>query len=208
MIHQDLKKSELFVLLSCAFLLIAIQINRKYVENPPIITLSEGNKNYRFPSGSDDISFRYEMKLKQEIIPYIDSLSERYNCNAIQIIGHTSGRGLSEKRFPSSSLDENLAKSLYRSKELSPGSNVDLGMMRAVAVMKVLQSSTQEGFLGNIDFWLPYSAGQLIKMDGKLIEYNSIANDRLSDHDSRRRVEIRLFRIANIERIEKRFMRR
>lgn len=194
---EHLKQSELFVLLACAFLLVAIQINKKYVENPPIITLSEGDENYRFHSGSDEISHQYERKLRQEIIPYLDSLSKKHNCNAVQIIGHTSGKGLSKERFPKSNLDECLAESLYRDETLSPSTNVDLGMMRAVAVMKVLQSSTKDGFLENIEYWFPYSAGQLIKTDGKLIEYEAIPTDRRSDHDKRRRVEIRLFRIVD-----------
>lgn len=194
MIGEHLKKSELFVLLSIAFLLVAVQINKKYVENPPIITLSEGNENYRFSSGSDGISRTYRNKLCGEIAPYLDSLSIEYNCNAIQIIGHTSGKVLKDEKFPESNLDEHLAESVYQSVDLKPSSNVDLGMMRAVAIMKELKGMTEQGYLKNIHYWFPYSAGQLIETNGELIDLGSIWLDRDRDPADRRRVEIRLFR--------------
>jgi hypothetical protein len=194
MTSEHLKQSELVLLLAFIFLLIAIKINKEYVENPPIITLSEDDENYRFESASDEVSDRYDEKLRKEIIPYLDSLSIVYKCNAIQIIGHTSGRGLNQKKFAKSNLDDHLSESLYSETELLPSSNVDLGMMRATAIMKILRSSTKEGLLENIKYWFPYSAGQLVKTDGKLIEFEAILRDKNWDHNQRRRVEIRLFR--------------
>lgn len=170
------------------------------IDTPPLITLSEEDENYKFASGSDHISIRYEKKLYEDIVPHLEELSLKYDCNAIQIIGHTSGQALSQRHFPRSNLDKHLIEKLHTETSLMPGSNVDLGMMRAVAVMKVLQKNRHDGHLSAIEYWFPYSAGPIINTDGKIIKKLHIKNDQLQDDPERRRVEIRLFRFEENNR--------
>ena len=66
---------------------------------------------------------------------------------------------------------------------------MDLGMMRALAVLNVLKDSQLEGALQEIDFFLPYSAGQFIDEN-----YQLSLDASESSNSSRRRIEIRLTR--------------
>ena len=74
---------------------------------------------------------------------------------------------------------------------MTPGSNLDLGMMRALAIIELLQKSRSEGWLKRIAYFFPYSAGQAIGLDKKIILEDTDIEDRV-----RRRIEIRLLRSA------------
>ena len=197
--NNDLKQSEIFVFLALIFMLLAVDNASKLRENPPIITLSEEDEDFRFESGSAQLKEGYLIKLTEEIIPKIDSLSHAFECDAIQIIGHTSGSpvGSGGQSKYSSNLDSYLAETLHGPcQQLRAGSNVDLGMLRALSVMKVFRQyrDEKEKTLANIKYWLPYSAGPLILENGELIPRQSVVADRGMDHASRRRIEIRLFK--------------
>ena len=109
---------------------------------------------------------------------YLTSL--RNAIDFIQVIGHTDGEGINLK----SNLDKTLeivAQGKVPVSKLIPGSNADLGLMRALAVVQELQ---QTG-LQNVEF-RAYSAAQLYLASGNLAPVN-----RKPD-ETRRRIEIRL----------------
>lgn len=133
-----LKQSELFVLLAMILLIFTVPFRNNYPKIPPVITLSEEDESFRFESGSDEISPEYGAKLLFEIFPKIDSISRQYDCNAIQVIGHTSGFPV--RNTDSTNLDELLTSSIYNYTEpLKANSNADLGLMRAVSVIRYLR---------------------------------------------------------------------
>ncbi|OQX97709.1 MAG: hypothetical protein B6I24_07855 [Bacteroidetes bacterium 4572_128] len=61
--------------------------------------------------------------------------------------------------------------------------------MRSVSVTFFLKKFQNKERLKDIKYWLPYSAGQLVKLDYNL---DDDYNNKLDD--SRRRIEIKLFR--------------
>ncbi|MEL7409409.1 MAG: hypothetical protein AAFN00_21095, partial [Cyanobacteria bacterium J06558_2] len=100
----------------------------------------------------------------------------------IQIIGHTDGQETNTNRFESN-LDKTLetaAQGKQPTADLTPGSNADLGLMRALAVVQELQNLG----LKNAKF-RAYSAAQLYLSSGEPAPV-----DRQPD-ESRRRIEIR-----------------
>lgn len=155
----------------------------KYQDNPPIIILSENNENHRFELGSAIVPEDLRNELEKKIIPELGKWSEQYNCNAIMIIGHTDGVELSRK---SSNLDSYINESVDDDEvnSLKAGSNMDLGIMRAISVMNVLRKQ-KNGTLSRIRYWLPYSAGQLInEKDSIITEYDG------KESKIRRKIEI------------------
>lgn len=194
-----LEQAEIFVILAFVFVLVAADITSQFQENPPIITLSEADEAFKFSTASDQLTPTFLKKLEEEIIPKVDSLSKHYNCDAIQFIGHTSGtptRRADSSGRRSSNLDYKLTNAIYNPQvSLVQGSNVDLGMMRAVAIMRVfLQNKDSQGMLDKIKYMHPYSAGQVITVDGMLLPMSDISKDQKLEIDARRRIEIRLFK--------------
>jgi flagellar motor protein MotB len=194
---EDLKQAELFVFLAMVFLIGMFVVSARRgdvplapeTDQPPIIMLSEENDEYRFDLGSAEIPDVFREALEEEIVPLLDELSRRYRCDTLEIVGHTDGVRMCKAL---STLDEELVGALHSdyTRELVAGSNLDLGMMRAIAIVKILRESQNVGWLGNVKYILPYSAGQLIEVDRSLVrEVNDMSDDR-----SRRRIEIRLLR--------------
>jgi hypothetical protein len=196
---EFLKQSEIFAFLA-AFFLIAIILQQKEAErqrgsqeNPPIIRMSEEDESYRFELGSADVSPRFRQAIEKEIIPKLNERSRKFACDAIEVVGHTDGVNVTERR---SNLDEKLAASLGSDAALLPGSNMDLGMMRAMAVIRILKANRDAGRLKGVNYFFPYSAGQMIMPDQRLTEADAKTPDR-----GRRRIEIRLLK-ASMRRIE------
>jgi len=230
-----LKQTELFVLLAMILLLLTVPFRNNYPKVPPVINLSEEDENFRFASGSATISPDYGRKLLVDVIPKIDSLSKQYDCNAIQVIGYTSGFPV--RNTDSSNIDELLVYSIYHHKIhhtrelLKANSNADLGIMRAVAVIQYFRFYKHFGGsffspknsgekettwkdtlsqklqlnsplvlndslppLGEIEYFFPLSAAQLILEDGHLVDSLHIEKDLELNLPSRRRIEIRLLR--------------
>ncbi|GGA32740.1 hypothetical protein [Okeania sp. KiyG1] len=101
----------------------------------------------------------------------------------VQIIGHTDGE--QNNRFQVSNLDDRLEKVIGNDNinNLTPASNVDLGLMRALAVVKELEKNPRLKQLG-LKF-RAYSAAQLYLPSG---EY---ARVECYPDQTRRRIEIR-----------------
>lgn len=159
-------------------------LENKYQENPPIIILSEENEHYRFELGSAVIPQALKKELNSSIIPKLDEWSNKYDCDAIMVIGHTDGVEIKDKY---SNLDKYLNESLTRMNlsALNPGSNVDLGMMRAIAVLNELRKNQNTNTLERIKYWLPYSGGQLILTNDMLATYYDNTENK-----QRRKIEI------------------
>lgn len=157
-------------------------------ENPPIIILSERNQNYRFAVGSAEISDSFKQALDERIIPVLNRQSKRCNCDAIEVIGHTDSLPVNSGR---SNLDEKLISAFNQEQtpNLVPGSNLDLGMMRALSIIRYLKQAQKQGKLTQIKYFLPYSAGQMLKPNHTLD-----TSPQKTENERRRRIEMRLLK--------------
>lgn len=158
---------------------------------PPIIVIPD-NVAFRFPAGSATLSPALKQYIWGGLYTEIERNKTKYNIDTIEIIGHTDGQPNSNAR---SNLDNNLEQSVAsnRLNQLSAGSNADLGLMRALAIvneLKVIQK--QPGKLDGLQF-RAYSAAQLYQLDGRLAPVN-----RRSD-DTRRRIEVRFTKLGATE---------
>jgi outer membrane protein OmpA-like peptidoglycan-associated protein len=174
--------SNAFMILSL-FLLLALfqsynliskleEANRKLQTATPIVI--------EFQSGSAELNPALKTYIRQRIIPAIETITKDREIDFIQVIGHTDGQGIQK----TSNLDKNIESVASRKqsvKMLVPGSNTDLGLMRALAVVQEIEST---GKLKNVKF-RAFSAGQLYLPSGKLAAVNRDADA------SRRRIEIR-----------------
>ena len=153
--------------------------NEKLKSYAPII-IDEKSGQFQFPSGRAEVTSDLQKYIETEIIPEIENATRQGNIDFIQVIGHTDGQATRS----SSNLDIGLTTVATGSQTISSlkaGSNADLGLMRAVAVVQLLQRT--QGF-EQVKF-RAYSAAQLYLPSGKLATSNQSADD------SRRRIEIR-----------------
>ena len=156
-------------------------------DKPPIITLDEAS-GYTFDSGSASLSPSFERALKEVIVPKLNNILSEYNVDVIEVIGHTDGQIVTVKK---SNLDqelENVVLGRGSIDSLSYGSNVDLGLIRAIAVAKFIKLNAS-GKLGNVNYRF-YSAAQLIPPSGMLQNANRDADA------TRRRIELRFTRLT------------
>jgi flagellar motor protein MotB len=164
-----------FLLLS---LFQALALNKSLQSVSPII-IDEKSGKFKFKSGSAELPLELKKRIDADI-PKIRAITKERKIEFIQVIGHTDGQSINN----SSNLDQKLelaARGKQPVGKLQAGSNSDLGLMRAIAVIQALQKSGQ---LKNIDF-RAYSAAQLYLPSGKLAPVNRSADG------SRRRIEIR-----------------
>ena len=153
---------------------------------PPIVKLSEEDTKFRFDSGSAALSATFRAAIRTEVAPLISKLSADCRCDLMEVVGHTD-----EVRVDgASTLDDKLVAAVAhgRTRGLSAGSNIDLGMMRAAAIVSEL-SDYRDSLFPTVRRMIPLSAGQLVATSGAIITETGYANDR-----SRRRIEIRLTR--------------
>ncbi|AFZ30213.1 hypothetical protein Glo7428_1655 [Gloeocapsa sp. PCC 7428] len=156
-------------------------------KSPPPILVIEDEGAYRFASGSAEIPPAMNAYIKNKIVPEIERNTKEYQINVVEIIGHTDGQGNGNA---TNNLDQNLEKVANASipvSQLKAGSNADLGLMRALAVVRILHDLQSKGQLKGLKF-RAYSAAQLILPDGNFASVN-----RKPDA-TRRRIEIRFTR--------------
>jgi outer membrane protein OmpA-like peptidoglycan-associated protein len=154
------------------------QANKRLQSASPII-IDESSGNFKFKSGSAELNPQLKKYIFTKISPDIQKILQAREINFIQVIGHTDGEGISNNSNIDKSL-EIVAQGLQPVSKLSAGSNADLGLMRALAVVQELQKTG----LKNVEF-RAYSAAQLYLPSGKLASI-----DRQPD-ETRRRIEIR-----------------
>lgn len=167
---------------------------------PPHIILSE-TRGFSFPSGSSRLSPEFRDKLEKDVVDRIQQAIDAYGINLIEVIGHTDGVPVKRGSREIDSALEAMAREPYeegRTPRAVQGSNTDLGMLRALEVVKFLQHLRGRGRLAGIDpatGFRAYSSGQLTTVDGRLADAAS-----RDDDPARRRIEIRLTRLG--ERIQ------
>ncbi len=156
---------------------------------PPIIVIRDTGA-YQFSSGSAQLPDALETYVRNQLVPQIEANAAAYNINVIEIIGHTDGQ---PNNAGSSNLDRSLpqvAAGTTQVNQLVPGSNADLGLMRALAVVQILQTIQRtEGKLQGLQF-RPYSAAQLVSPTG------DFGNVNPNPDETRRRIEIRFTRLG------------
>lgn len=152
-------------------------------EWPPIITLSEANKNF-FQSGSAELTVAFADKLNTSISKQIAENLAAYGADIVEVIGHTDEQPLSR---PKSNMDGNSIAVLSSQKPVSalePADNAGLGLARAISVANVLKSNAS---LSGVTV-LPLSAAQLI------LPGDTLTAGEAGNVESRRRIEIRIRR--------------
>ena len=164
-----------------------LTLAQKAIDAPPILVI-EDQGDYRFASGSAEIPKPMDDYIRDKIVPEIESNTKKYQIDIVEIIGHTDGQANGNG---SSNLDLNLEKvasSQEPVRSLRSGSNADLGLMRALAVVRVLRDiQIKNGRLKSLKF-RPYSAAQLILPNGEFASINR------NPDATRRRIEIRFTR--------------
>ena len=151
-----------------------------------VITAAEG---YDFPSGSAELTDALNKYIRNKLLKNIEENIQKYDVNTVVVIGHTDGQPVAD---PFSNLDglvEEVASGNKSIKELQEGSNTDLGLMRALAVVRKLQDiQKSEGRLKSLDplkGFRAYSSGPLTLRNGEFAQPNK------NPDQQRRRIEIR-----------------
>jgi cell division protein FtsB len=180
------------------------ELRRQLHDKPPNIQFSESEKDketYRFGSGSSVMNPDFIKGLRQnEFAKLADEIigreeEGRVKVDTLEIIGHTDGAPLSSDGNLDQKLPEVLAGPLTRISSLTPGSNNDLGLLRALAVREqweyFIDSHEQREILRKIAIRC-YSAGQTILPDAKA---DPGAGDFRKPDARARRIEMRLTRL-------------
>jgi len=171
--------------------LAAADPNRPSNQEAPIITLSENNSAFRFPSGSAQMSPEFQQRLLDDVFPKIQNNSQRYDCDVLMVIGHTDEVQVGEtKRW--SNLDDELTRAYTTGTldALRAGSNTDLGMVRALALVNFFRAHQER--IPGIRYILPYSAGQMIQLNRSLSTTFLNDNNKGIPDETRRRIELQL----------------
>lgn len=180
--------SNAFMILSLFLLLALIQsaeLNRK-LQNAEPIKIDEKSGDFKFDLGKATLTSSLKNHINTNVVRDIKEVmkEKKGTIEFIQVIGYTDGTENDGK----SDLDNKLNKITMKQNfidinSLNPGSNADLGLMRALAVIQEIQKDKS---LDSFDIkFQAYSAGQLYDKDGKFDPAN-----RRDDRD-RRRIEIR-----------------
>lgn len=194
----DLMSNAFLIVILLLFLtIITSSLSRKNQNNdaPPIIIIQDEGA-YRFASGSAEIPPKMLNYILNKIVPEIENRTKEYNINVVEVIGHTDGQ---PNGNVVSNLDDNLGKVVNGKlaiANLRAGSNADLGLMRALAVVKVLRDvQKQQSQLSKLSF-RAYSAAQLILPNGEL------AAGDIGEDATRRRIEIRFTRLGKVRQVK------
>jgi flagellar motor protein MotB len=160
---------------------------------PPVVVI-ENSGDFQFDSGSAELSPKLRNYIQTDLTERIEEITAARDIYIVEIIGHTDGQATFSG---ASNLDENLENVALGEKkvsELYPGSNADLGLMRALEVVKELQAVQKQGRLEGIQF-RAYSAAQLLLPSGEF------ANPTRDADASRRRIEIRFSPLGQAETV-------
>ncbi len=137
----------------------------KKTQPPPniIITAAEG---YDFPSGSSELTPALTNYISDRLVNKIEENIRDYDIDTVVVIGHTDGQPVGSKN---SNIDDTFEKIPINNvpvEKLRANSNAELGLMRALAVVRKLQDIQRQGNrLRGLDSkrgYRAYSAAQLI----------------------------------------------
>ncbi len=161
---------------------------------PPVVVIQDSG-GYQFDSGSASLPKDLANYITVDLVERIERISQQRNLYVVEIIGHTDG----QVNFGGGNLDQQLeevAQGRRSVETLKPGSNADLGLMRALEVVKELQTvQEQTGRLEGVQF-RAYSAAQLQLPTGDFATVN-----RTPDAN-RRRIEIRFSPLGKAETVQ------
>ena len=160
---------------------------------PPVVVIQDSG-GYQFDSGSANLPRELKEYITLDLVDRIERISQQRNLYVVEIIGHTDG----QVNFGNGNLDrqlEEVARGEQPVDRLKPGSNADLGLMRALEVVKQLQAvQEQTGRLKGVQF-RPYSAAQLQLPSG------DFASPNRDPDPNRRRIEIRFSPLGKAETV-------
>ena len=172
----------------------SLQSEIKRLKSAPPVVVIQDSGGYQFDSGSASLPEDLKDYITKDLVDRIERISQQRNLYVVEIIGHTDG----QVNFGNGNLDQQLeqvAKGKQPVDSLRPGSNADLGLMRALEVVKQLQKvQEQTGRLEGVQF-RPYSAAQIQLPTGDFASVN-----RQPDA-SRRRIEIRFSPLGRAETV-------
>lgn len=194
----------LIVLLAMGLVTLAKALNEK----PPLIPLTE-TESFLFPTGSYGLSQDFLDRLDRKYVNEVKPTIKAFDVNVVEVIGHTDGQPSGRRasnldwrlqtvapqgkftKFAGFQSDSNADLDLLLGggsalAGLVPGSNADLGLLRAMAVGQYLQVRLEQDQLP-VQI-RPYSAASLLDPQGN---FNPAAT--VSD-SVRRRIEIRFTR--------------
>lgn len=161
---------------------------------PPVVVIQDSG-GYQFDSGSAKLPDNLKDYITMDLVDRIERISQQRNLYVVEIIGHTDG----QVNFGSGNLDQQLEQVALGKQSvdsLKPGSNADLGLMRALEVVKQLQTvQAQTGRLKGVQF-RPYSAAQVQLPTG------DFASPSRQPDPSRRRIEIRFSPLGKAETVK------
>ncbi|MGB6297715.1 MAG: hypothetical protein WBF90_16245 [Rivularia sp. (in: cyanobacteria)] len=202
---NSLKQAEMFALLAMVFLLMIGYLKQKQStlplleEDPRIILIPSKDLSFEpskaFPKNGPNELRNY---IKDKIVPQIEEQLKLSKVDMIEVIGHTDGNPISK----AGNLDKNLLNDLARLdakkinfntlverfKKLQAGSNADLGLIRALIVVKTLQDLQRTGECKcKVKAFRAYSAAQLYLPGNN----PKPAPSNQNDNPNRRRIEIR-----------------
>jgi regulator of replication initiation timing len=177
-------------------------LTKQLHDKPPNIRFSEEKKEYRFESGKSVMGPEFIQGLNEnEFSRLASEIVEReeegrVKVDTLEIIGHTDGAPVGRGGNLDQRLPEILAGTRTDVSSLSPGSNNDLGLLRALAVRfqweLFIESHEHRDILKKIKIRC-YSAGQTILPHPDVKQ--EAAEFRKSD-PSARRIEMRLTRLG------------
>lgn len=164
----------------------ALQNQTQRESELPVFIISEESPEFKFDPGDAQLPPKLRDYLRSDLVIKIEeNLAGRETEYIIQVIGHTDGQQVGATEGNLDDRLEEVARGRGNIQSLQAGSNADLGLMRALAVVKELKSIQQEKQrLQGISFQA-YSAAQLFTTDGEFALPNR------SDDSNRRRIEIR-----------------
>ncbi|MGL5834531.1 MAG: flagellar motor protein [Waterburya sp.] len=171
-----------------------LQSEIKRLKSAPPVVVIQDSGGFQFDSGSAILPSDLKKYIAVDLVDRIERISQQRSLYVVEIIGHTDG----QINFSKGNLDQQLeevAQGTIPVESLRAGSNADLGLMRALEVVKQLQTvQEQTGRLEGVQF-RAYSAAQLQLPSG-----NFAAANRNPDAN-RRRIEIRFSPLGKAETV-------
>lgn len=172
----------------------ALEETIEILQSAPPVVIIENSGEFQFESGSAEIPEKLKTYINTELVERIEEVTAARGIYVVEVIGHTDGQITNQNN---SNLDTNLedvAKGEKPVSILNPGSNADLGLMRALEVVKELQAVQELGRLEGLQF-RAYSAAQLLLPSGEFASATREADA------NRRRIEIRFSPLGKAETV-------
>lgn len=171
-----------------------LQSEIKRLKSAPPVVVIQDSGGFQFDSGSAILTKDLKKYITVDLVDRIEQISQQRSLYVVEIIGHTDG----QVNFSKGNLDQQLeevAQGKISVESLRAGSNADLGLMRALEVVKQLQTvQAQTGRLEGVQF-RAYSAAQLQLPSGNFAPANR------NPDANRRRIEIRFSPLGKAETI-------